>query len=416
MFEHSLPINNKIKYPKFLLFLFIIITFTSVNEWSSLPILNSQIERCIQFVSLFLTCTFIIKYKSFNSNYKIIKYYLIWAIIGIIRGLFIADCYWEYNQLTIGIMSLSLPLLVFIFDEPSFVLQFKKTWLKYCIPTFIVFFYWTVGATQFYLSPLFLLGCFIPLMPFKWKIIIIILLLMMGIELSNRSQFVKVAISFMIAFAFYYHKYIPLKLIKFSHCFLYVAPIVFLFLGITGKFNIFKDSFSEDSKGKYESVQSDGNVEDITQDNRTFIYLEVINSAIKHNYYLYGRSPARGNDSFYFYDIGIANNKDYKKKERFMNEMCHTNIFTWLGLIGIFLYSYIYLKSSYLAVYKSNSYAMKMIGCLIAFHWAFGWIEDMNRYDISNISLWIIIAMGFSIKFRTMSDSDFSIWFKSIFK
>lgn len=127
-----------------------------------------------------------------------------------------------------------------------------------------------------------------------------------------------------------------------------------------------------------------------------------------------GRTPARGNDSASF---GSYNAEKLKtgKYERHFNELCHTNIFTWLGLIGVILYSFIYFRSSYLAVYKSNNIYIKYLGCFIAFRWAYGWIEDFNQFDIMNISLWMMIAMGISFQFRSLSNQQFKLWINSIF-
>ena len=58
---------------------------------------------------------------------------------------------------------------------------------------------------------------------------------------------------------------------------------------------------------------------------------------------------------------------------------------------------------------------MKFLGCFIAFRWAYGWVEDFNRFDIMNISLWMMIAMGISIPFRNMTNVKFRRWFKNIF-
>lgn len=199
------------------------------------------------------------------------------------------------------------------------------------------------------------------------------------------------------------------------HWFFYVIAVLLLYLGISGQYNFFKDGVSGggDRTGKYEYTNKDtGKSEDLASDTRTFIYQEVITSAVVHEYVLFGRTPAMGNDSDFFDNI----NKSYNKPTRFMNEVCQPNIFTWLGLVGVILYSLIYLRASWLAMYRSRSFALKVIGCLIAFHWAMGWMEDTNLFNISNISLWMTIAMGFSEKFRGMSDGEFVLWFKQIFK
>ncbi|WP_295913157.1 hypothetical protein [uncultured Alistipes sp.] len=154
--------------------------------------------------------------------------------------------------------------------------------------------------------------------------------------------------------------------------------------------------------------------EDLSDDTRTFIYEEVITSAIRHRYVLFGRTPARGNDSAWF---GAYNAEELNtgKYERHSNEVCHPNVFTWLGLIGMLMYSFLYLKSSYLAVYCSNNLFMKLLGVFIAFRWAYGWIEDFNSFQIMSISIWMMIAMGFSASFRQMNNNMFKTWIRSIF-
>lgn len=397
---------------KKLLLLFLILSFTSVNLWSSIPILNSQIERIVQFLALIIEVIIIYKSKLYTlKSYRIVSIFIVYAIIGVLRGIFVADCYWEYNQLTIGTMSLSLPLLVYIFESPSFSLIFYRKWLKYCIPAFFIFFYWVAGATQFFLGPIFLLGCFIPILPKKWKIIILILLILMGMYLSNRSQVIKVVVCLGFSFAYYYKKYIPISFLKISNCLFYILPLILLFLGISGQYNFFSDGLAN-NKNQYKTIRNDGTEENLNADTRTFIYEEVIASSIKHEYVLTGRTPARGNDSNFFDDN--YNNKNYSKRIRYMNELCHTNIFTWLGLIGVILYSLIYLKASILALFHSNSFALKLIACYISFNWMFGWVENMNRFDISNIFFWLTIAMGFSEKFRKMNDFEFKNWFRHI--
>lgn len=399
---------------KKLLLLFLVLSFTSVNLWSSIPILNSQIERIVQFLALIIEVIIIYKSKLYTlKNYRIVSIFIVYAIIGVLRGIFVADCYWEYNQLTIGTMSLSLPLLVYIFESPSFSLIFYRKWLKYCIPAFFIFFYWVVGATQFFLGPIFLLGCFIPILPKKWKILILILLILMGMYLSNRSQVIKVVVCLIFSFAYYYKGYIPIFFLRISNYLFYILPLVLLFLGISGKYNVFSDGLAN-NKNQYKTIRNDGTEENLNADTRTFIFEEVIESAVKHDYILLGRTPALGNDSDFFYDI--HKNTGYSKKIRYMNELCHTNIFTWLGIVGVILYSLIYFKASWLAIYRSNSFALKLIGCYIAFNWMFGWIENMNRFDISNIFFWGIIAIAFSKEFRNMNDLEFKNWFKHIFK
>ena len=394
--------------------LILLITFFSVNQWNSIPIGNTFITWFIQFLTVF----YIIRFRSKHPiKYPIVSIYLIWLVIGIIRGAFVTENYWEWKQLITGSLSLSIPLFVYIFAYPQAVAITLKFWLKFAIPVFFLFFAWVlpIDPYHFYLGPILLLTCLFPLLPKKWKLICGVLTVVMLVgDLGARSQVIKAAISILVALGCYYKKYISHSILKIVHWNCYLLPLILLYLGISGQFNIFEDSSQNEKYTQQKVVNGQVVEENLSADTRSFIYKEVITSALEHNYILWGRTPARGNDSAAF---GTYNAEELKtgKYERHANELCHTNVFTWLGLIGVILYSLIYLKSSFLAVYKSNNFYIKILGCFIAFRWAYGWIEDFNRFDIMNISLWMIIAMGLSSQFRQMNNIEFKLWVKNIF-
>lgn len=352
-----------------------------------------------------------------ETDTRLLLFYFIWMLSNSIRGAFIAENYWEYKQLISGILSLSLPILVYIYSIPSILNTTLKYWFKYALIVFIIIIpFLEKDAYHFYLGPIFLAGCFIPILPQKWRIIIGgLLTIMLFIDLGARSQVIKSAIVLMMAIGICFRKLVTNKILRIVHWTCYILPVILLCLGITGIFNVFEDLAS--NEGKYTQtkiVNGEVEEEDLSADTRTFIYEEVITSAITHGYVIWGRTPARGNDSMAFGTF-TAEVLKTGKYERHSNELCHTNIFTWLGLIGVILYSLIYLRSSYLAVYKSNNIYIKFLGCFIAFRWAYGWIEDFNRFDIMNFSLWIMIAMGLSIQFRSMSNQEFQQWIKNIY-
>lgn len=412
----------KILIKKILPILIIILTLFSVQQWLSIGISTTFLSWIIDFFILYIVIKYTFKTRQ-NRHYYITHYdsnlisiYLFWMIFNSIRGIFIADNYWEYKQLINGFISLILPLFIYIYSSPCILKATLLKWFKYAIYIFIpIIPFLSQGSYHFFWGPLFIIGCFIPILPKKWKFISIILLLtMLFIYLGARSQVIKSAIVLLCSIGIYFSKQIPIKLIKAAHWLFYTIPIILLILGITGTFNIFEDLSS--NQGKFvekKMVNGKAVEEDLTADTRTFIYVEAIESALRHNYVIWGRTPARGNDSKAF---GTFNAEELKtgKYERHSNELCHTNVFTWLGLIGVILYSLIYLRSSYLAVYKSNNIYIKFLGCFIAFRWAYGWIEDMNRFDIMNISLWMMIAMGLSVQFRLMNNNEFKIYIKSL--
>lgn len=404
--------------------LIIVVTIFSVQQWLTFKVSNATLSWILNFTIIGIILYFfahkkkrLLKQYIPSIDYNILIIYFSWLIICSIRGILIAENYWEWKQLISGIQSLSLPLLVYIFIIPTFNQQILHIWFKYAIIIFLIILpFLSNGSYQFYLGFIFLIGCFLPIIPLKWRYVLLgLLILMLVINLGARSQVIKSAMVLLVATGVYFRRIISDKFIKVAHWTCYALPMILLYLGLSGTFNIFQDLSSNEGKYVQKRIK-DGQVieEDLSVDTRTFIFEEVITSAIKHNYVIWGRSPARGNDSMVFGAIQAENLKT-GKYERHANELCHTNVFTWLGLIGLLLYSLIYLRSSYMAVYKSNNIYMKFLGCFIAFRWAYGWIEDFNRFDIMNFSLWMMIAMGISIRFRSMSNQEFQSWIKQIF-
>lgn len=400
--------------------LFVAISLISVNQWSSFPIGNFFVWSSIAFFMIGVVIWFSKKTNSFaDPELRLCNAYLLWLIICIIRGAFVAENYWEYKQLVSGSLSLSMPLFVFYFKEPFCLSMALQKWNVLMLPLFVCFFFWTIsfGTYHFLLTPLFLYGVFFIFLSSKWKIFVGLIFALMFVDLGARAQIMKVSATILCAIVFYYNRIVKISCLKIVHWLFYIGPVVLLILGIAGVFNIFKDSISESNYSKYVQTKIvDGQIheEKLASDTRTFIYEEVLGSALKHNYIIWGRTPARGNDS---YSFGSFNAEELKtgKYERHSNELCHLNVFTWLGLIGLLLHCGIYLMASYRAVYHSNNLFVKYIGVLVAFNWALGWIENMTGFNILNMTIWIMISICLSSNFRSMNDMEFKLWFDSLF-
>ena len=405
----------------YLPFLILLIGALYVNPWSSIPIGNTFIVWCIQF----FTIGYIIKYINKNGGlcpsktYWLLCVYLLVAVIGIIRGCFVADNYWEYKQLISGSVSLLLPLFMYVFVYPQVLSGILRFWYKWGVLLFFLFFIWVLSrdAYHFYAGPILLAGCFLPVIKSKkwFSVILFFLFLMMFADFGARSQVVKAVVCLMMSLAYFFAKYLTNKVLKIAHWLCYMIPIFLLFLGITGKFNIFDDLSKHRGKAVEKKVVNGSVVEDdLASDTRTFIYVEVIESALRNDYVWFGRTPARGNDSVAF---GAYSAEELKtgKYERHRNEVCHPNVFTWIGLVGMILYCLLYLQASWLAVYRSNNMFIKLMGCYVAFRWAYGWIEDINDFSILSITLWAMIAMCFSSQFRKMTNEGMIYWINNLF-
>lgn len=405
---------------KYFIYLLIYIALVSPAQWCSIPLGSTFISWAVSFL---IVCFTIQISKKINVSlvgreYIIVRIYLIWMTICAVRGLFVADNYWEYKNLVNGTFTCLLPMFVYVFYSPELTASFYRKWMKWCLPLFFVFYIWTVtpGEVNFYLAPLLFLGCFLPMMPMKYRIATAFCLVFMLVaDFAARSQVLKAFMALLFSIVCIKPKIMSDKIIKIVYWVGYCVTLSLLVAGLSGQFNVFEDLSS--NEGKYvERRMVDGALveSDLASDTRTFIYIEVLESAIRNGYLVWGRTPARGNDSVSFGTFAAEELKT-KKYERHSNELLHLNLLTWLGLVGMLLYTLIYVRSSYLAVYRSNSKYLKYIGLFIVFHWVYGWVEDFNRFDIQNIALWSVIAIGMSSKFRAMSDADFRCWFRSIF-
>lgn len=419
------------KKKAYLPLLFLFLTFVSANNFSTHPIGSTAI---VWILNTFILAALYYQKKEnqtsfLNKSYLTVTAFLVIAVVGIVKGGFVADNYWEMKTLVADTFILMVPFCVYSFSSPSVIQKILNTWLKYALIPYLLFFFWVLSTSQFYLAPIYFVALFLPIIPKKkWQLII--LAFVIGLLLyhyqDNRSQAIKAAVSLCFTFGCLIHKWLPNIFIKFLQISLFVVPCYFLYLGVTGTYNIFEEisyKYKGINKIEVETYDEDGNViivtSDAVDDSRTFIYEEVLLSAINNDYAIWGRTPARGNDTYFFYDQAMdlagVKNVENIKNERSMNELCFLNIFTWLGLVGMVAYILIFLHASILAIYKSNSFYMKLIGLYIAFNFAYGWIENTTNFDIINFVYWMAISMALSPEFRKMSDDEFKKWFADIF-
>jgi hypothetical protein len=350
-----------------------------------------------------------------GNNMRIIQWYLIWNMFCIIRGTYLAENYWDWKGLIGNAFVLLLPVVSFIATNKVVVKLILSNYIRFGLPCFgLIVFLIRPEAYGWYLVPLTFLMLFIPILSLRWRIILLLLaLLVLPADLGSRSSVIKFGIPLLILFTFYYMRRFTSNVITLARVFLIFLPFLLFFLGVAGIFNLFSmNKFVESTYVAPEEDQS-GKVQqtNLMADTRTFLYDEVLNSALKNNYWIIGRTPARGNDTEAFADLAQISGR----KERLANEVGILNVFTWTGIIGVIIYFHIFLKSSYLAIYQSKNIYAKMLGLFISFHWLYSWVEDINNFTVNYFMIWIMIGLGFSISFRKMTNKEVEIWARGIF-
>jgi hypothetical protein len=344
-----------------------------------------------------------------------LKIYLLYVLISFIRGVFIAEGYWDWKNLLSSTMSLFIPILAYATHSSNFLKYIIRNYIFYTAPLFLVLqFYIGRDEFGFFLAPFSYMLLFIPILPFRWKILLIVITLyVIFSDLGARSNVIKFSVPLLFSLIYFFRNYLNTKILNIVRLGIVSLPLLFFGLAVSDTFNFF-NPFGDDKVALIDKKRDfHGNMveDDLTIDTRTFLYVEVLSSAKKYNSWFLGRSPARGNFSESFGEVDMG-----KRNERQSNEVSILNYFTWLGLIGIGLIFVIFYQASNLAINYSNNIFSKIMGLFIAFKWAFAWIEDVNNFQIQHIYLWLFIGFSYSRTFRQMSNIQMKNWVLSIFE
>lgn len=396
------------------------IAIFSVQRFSASPLGSTTFWWLIE--AAILLVFWVGRYSYFGSenkqHFRIIKWYLFWVIICLIRGIFIAEIYWDYKALIGNTFALFLPLIAYIATDNQRVQSILTFFVRYALPlSLLVLPFLPLGDWGWYLFPISFLVLFFPLLKLHWKItlILISLVAILG-DLSVRSHVFKYGVPFFLLFLYYLRFFVvSVKMLESVRIVFMILPWFFFFLAVSGIFNVFK--INEYIKGSYvqQSVTDEGEIkqQDLTQDSRTFMYKEVLGSAIKYDYWLFGRSPARGNETIVFAKIS---EEFTGRRERMRNEANIPNVFTWLGVIGVVLYFFVFYKATYLSINHSNNIYSKLIGLFIAFRWMYAWVEDPYMFGMNDFVIWLMIGTCFSHSFRAMNNVEVKLWARGIFE
>ena len=345
---------------------------------------------------------------------------LILMLVGMIRGIFSVEGYWGYKGWVSCVHCALSFVLLFPFVSPSIASKSLQLWNRYIFPVFLLFGLWSLPTGSYPFHIPFIYYVYLLLIPIalsnhKACLIIIIGTIFTLIAVENRSALLKTAVAFALSVTLYLPRAIAKISYVFIHFLFYIIPLILLVLGLTGTFNIFQDLSSDEPTeitwSTTDLSEQEGTPK-LDADTRTFLYVDVILSAIEGDYVLFGHSIGRGNTH-----SGVWNQdlEGMDSSERLMNEAHMLNIFTWLGILGIILYTIMYLQSSCLGLFSSKNRYVPLIACAVAFHWAMLWLEECPSLKPLDYALFLLLGMCFSPKFRRMTDAEFKLWFRSCF-
>lgn len=406
---------NKSFILKYLPISLLLITINSHGQ--TLELGNTAFWWIIQFFALLLFWIVRLNYTSptHQKSLKYLELYLYYVVIQFIIGAFISVGYWDWKLLVNNTMCLLIPLVAFASNSKFFIKSAFNHYIVYTAPFFLIIQFF-IGRDEFgfYLAPFSFFILFFPILSFKWKVLIsVISAYVIFADLGARSNVIKFSVPFIFSFIYYFKKMFSTKIFQYFRFILLFAPFVFFSLAIFGVFNIFNPQ-GENKKeiiDKKRDFKGELIEDDLAADTRTFLYVEVLETAKIYNSWILGRSPARGNISESFGDGDMS-----KRNERNGNEVSILNYFVWLGLVGVIFIFLLFFQATNLAINYSNNIFSKIIGLFIAFRWSYAWVEDINNFYIQYIYLWIFIGICFSENFRRMTDKQMRNWVMGIFE
>lgn len=348
-------------------------------------------------------------YKNCYINHKefiLWKIYFFLIIVDLFRGLYNAEIYFDYKNLTTNFLDILIPLLLgFNLANKEYFASFYNKWLTkgiifaLCFIPFIPGY--QVGKT---LTAILLISVFFRYIPPRYKIISIALILF-GILLNDGSR--SLMLRSVIFFVMIIFTYIGiLKKFKLLYLSLFALPIILVSLAVFSNFNILE--YMQDND-QYSDVQindnasGDNNKRSINTDTRSFLYSEGILSAIHKNSMLFGVSMSRGHESMSFYGDG----KDGTRVgERNKDEVGVLNAFTWWGLVGVLIYSSCFFYSIWLGLYRTKNKFTIYGAVLLLFFWIYSWIEEIQIARWDYMIIFLLVPFVTSKDFRSMSNKD----------
>ncbi|WP_124019378.1 hypothetical protein [Flavobacterium hydrophilum] len=348
-----------------------------------------------------------------------VKFFLFYNLLVLMRGIYDA----KSDQDWIVMFSATIPLFlvihfsIYLAAYNTSINSLIKSFMTYGVVLSIFIFFFepplSIDFTKS-ISPIYLMIFLIPFVNKMNRIFIIFLTLISFFsDFSNRSNLINICIASVITLSFFWKKRMwVLSLIKGARIFLLSSPIVFLILGLSGVFNVF---LIGDMMQTYSIETSNGNKQDLLIDSRTSIYSDVFSELKKQEAFVFGLG-ASGKTKTSLTEVSYADFDKIYKEGRRRTESGMLNYIQWGGMIGGLVYFLLFVKASFLGIYRSRNWFCVMLGIWVAFKGLFSFIEDATYFSVSSIFIFFAIGICMSKKIRQLDDLEIKVFFKKTLK
>lgn len=347
----------------------------------------------------------LVLFKEFNGV-KIVFLFLFWNLMIIVRGLFDCNDYWDYRTVFFEKGPfLFFSLSIFLATKLNLLRNIFSFLIKYYLILSLLFirpvFWSNTGRIISSLLPLLLL--FVS----KYKILLLLFtFISVPFTWSARGWIIRICCGIFLAFIFYLWKTSLLKdrvvnsILKLMYILCIVIPLIFVYVGYIGKFNVF-------AMDEYISVE---NEEDIV-DTRSLLYLKVNDKLETSNKTWIGLGGISNYWDDYNVDFRVS---ALQSKGRMATESGILNMYLYGGWIGAFLFSCLFWCSAYYGIYKSKNIVCKLTGGFLIFRWVVSFVDEPEIWLCSNLMMYFFMGICLNKKLRDISNDQWFNWFKSI--
>lgn len=304
---------------------------------------------------------------------KIMNLYLLYVIFTFIRGFWVIE-FWtdDTRSLVNGTLLMLMPIIIWYFSNPDKFSQLLSFWSKkWIVPSIIIMLLFFVKEGYAHLlAPAYFLILFYKELPKKYRRCVwIILAMVIYGGLSARSNVLRFAIVVLLSYLFIV-KQIFRNLKRISWSFFAILPIVLLLLGTLGIYNPF-EALSNNANLNINFAEAQDKtgtvIQKANEDTRTFIYEGVLATSLKNDSWLIGRTFVRGYEVDQLFGVEAYQIifERTGRMERISCEVGILNPFTWMGLIGLLLYSLMILAPSWYGVFRGRNKYVQCVGIIL---------------------------------------------------
>jgi hypothetical protein len=379
-------------------------------SWSYTININSStyIILILDYISIFVLIAFAYK-SNWNEIPQIIKslyrLWIFWNIFNFIRGMFVAGDYWDWKFLLMSSFSFTMIPLTFFYGKN---LQIVKAIFRFVLKIIFLLGFFIIPLALITYSELYsrlmipvsLFILFIPYIKYKWKLLILIVsVTSVAICIDFRTNFIKIAFSLILLLIYFFWKKLNLNWFRLAHLILFVLPLVFFILAVSGNYSLFEE-FSQKQSIELNAKQQ----KNAFSDTRTFLYVEVLQSLNQTGHWILGESASGTYRSSWFTDPE-GNGRRWNCEVGILNILLHN------GIIGCLIYFLLLFTVSRIAITSSNNSLTKYLGLFIAFRWVMSFLEEYTQFDLNFFFFWLTIGLVSNASFRQMNDNEIKDFF-----